>query len=99
MIEEYERIKSERKLYRDNQTRSYDSIDYSQMLKNQQIFAESLETSSLEGESYRKKCHPQKTTQNQLKNTIQNIDNEIDERIEISSEIDDIRRGLSMVKY
>ena len=93
VIEEYEEIKSERKLYRDNQNESYEDIDYSQMLKNKKIIAESLETNSLEGESYEKNTIP-KIDSRSSKKTMQHIDNEIDEGIEISTEIDEIKRGF-----
>lgn len=56
--EEYEYTNKETKTYRDMSTESYEEIDYSQMLKKRQIIAESLETSSLEGESYEKNVPP-----------------------------------------
>lgn len=93
VIEEYEEVQSQRKTFRENQAESYDTIDYSQMLKNRQIIAESLETGSLEGENYDKKT-PQKKHSNYDQKMTQNIDNEIDETIELSTEIDDIKRGF-----
>lgn len=93
VIEEYEEVQSQRKTFRENQAESYDTIDYSQMLKNRQIIAESLETGSLEGENYDKKT-PQKKHSIYDQKMTQNIDNEIDETIELSTEIDDIKRGF-----
>ena len=78
VIEEYEEVQSQRKTFRENQAESYDTIDYSQMLKNRQIIAESLETGSLEGENYDKKT-PQKKHSNYDQKMTQKIDNEIDE--------------------
>jgi len=91
--EEYEYTDRETKTYRDITYESYEDIDYSQMLKNKKIIAESLETNSLEGESY-EKIPPQKIDSRSSKKTIQHIDNEIDEGIEISTEIDEIKRGF-----
>ena len=93
VIEEYEEVQSQRKTFRENQAESYDTIDYSQMLKNRQIIAESLETGSLEGENYDIKTTQKKYSNYDQKMT-QNIDNEIDETIELSTEIDDIKRGF-----
>lgn len=91
--EEYEYPDREVKTYRDITYESYEDIDYSQMLKKRQIIAESLETSSLEGESYEK--NPlQKNSKNTPKNPIQEIDNEVDEGIEIGTDPDDIKRGF-----
>ncbi len=91
--EEYEYTDRETKTYRDITYESYEDIDYSQMLKNKKIIAESLETNSLEGESY-EKITPQKIDSRSSKKTMQHIDNEIDEGIEISTEIDEIKRGF-----
>lgn len=91
--EEYEYTDRETKTYRDITYESYEDIDYSQMLKNRKIIAESLETNSLEGESY-EKITPPKIDSKSSKKTMQHIDNEIDEGIEISTEIDEIKRGF-----
>ena len=91
--EEYEYTNKEAKTYRDIPTGSYEEIDYTQMLKNRQIIAETLETNSLEGESY-EKMTPKKNDSNSTKKVIQHIDNEIDEGVEISTEIDEIKRGF-----
>lgn len=91
--EEYEYTNQEAQTYRDISYESYEEVDYSKMLKNRPIIAESLETSSLEGESYEK--NPlQKNRKNIPNIPIQNIDNEIDEGIEIGTDIDDIKRGF-----
>ena len=91
--EEYEYTDRETKTYRDITYESYEDIDYSQMLKNKKIIAESLETNSLEGESYEKNTIP-KIDSRSSKKTMQHIDNEIDEGIEISTEINEIKRGF-----
>ncbi len=91
--EEYEYTDRETKTYRDITYESYEDVDYSQMLKNKKIIAESLETNSLEGESY-EKIPPPKIDSRSSKKTMQHIDNEIDEGIEISTEIDEIKRGF-----
>ena len=91
--EEYEYTDRETKTYRDITYESYEDIDYSQMLKNKKIIAESLETNSLEGKSY-EKIPPPKIDSRSSKKTMQHIDNEIDEGIEISTEIDEIKRGF-----
>lgn len=91
--EEYEYTNKETKTYRDMSTESYEEIDYSQMLTKRQIIAESLETSSLEGESYEKNVPPKKDVFSSKK-TMQYVDNEVDEGIEIGTDLDDIKRGF-----
>ena len=91
--EEYEYTNKETKTYRDMSTESYEEIDYSQMLKKRQIIAESLETSSLEGESYEKNVPP-KNDVFSSKKTMKYVDNEVDEGIEIGTDLDDIKRGF-----
>lgn len=72
---------------------TYEAIDYSQLLKNRQIVAESLETITFETQNLEIEP-PVKTTQKHTKNRLQKIDNEADNSDEISTDPDDIRKGI-----
>lgn len=81
------------KPYQNNTEDSYEAIDYSQLLKKRQIIAESLETITLETQNLEIEP-PVKTTQKHTKNRLQKIDNEVDNSDEISTDPDDIRKGI-----
>lgn len=81
------------KPFQNNTEDSYEAIDYSQLLKKRQIIAESLETITLETQNLEIET-PVKTTQKYTKNRLQNIDNEVDNSDEISTDPDDIRKGI-----
>ena len=72
---------------------SYEQTDYTQMLKNRQIIAESLETSSLETESLETNITPQ-TYSKTPKKTNQNTEYEEDNAFEISTELDEVKKGF-----
>ncbi|HPE39654.1 MAG TPA: hypothetical protein PLI77_01030 [Bacteroidales bacterium] len=72
---------------------SFDQIDYAQMLKNRQIIAESLETSTLKTENDQKTI-AQKSYKKTPENIVQQSVNEEDNVFEISTDLDEVKRGF-----